>query len=348
MAWRRLHRGGHAERGEAGQVGVVDALRVLDPRRRSACSHASRAASQAVEGGAHGAVADRVHRHVERRRRPPRGRSPRARRRSRAHRRAVQHPRRLRAQRAVHEHLHRPDPQELAAEPRCAAPARVAAPSSSTRQPSCARAGAGAGRRPAAATGRGRPGAGSRARRRRRGRWPRPWPPARPARARAAPARAAGRRKPRARAGRRWGARRRRRKRRRVDPQRVPVVRPQRRRAIAGDRVRGRPRSPAPSGQRAGSASPGRAASLAAGIGGRAQRFGLRAARVRSSSPRASAHPEVHVAVAESGQHAAPVEVDALVADRVVVALAHVDSAGDRAGRRARARRLRGSRGSRV
>ena len=57
---------------------------------------------------------------------------------------------------------------------------------------------------------------------------------------------------------------------------------------------------------------------------------------------------EVHVGVAERGQHAPPLEIDALVADRVGAALAHVDPTGDRVGRDRQRPHLREARVHRV
>ena len=115
---QRLHRGGHAERGKAGQVGVVDALGVLDPGRHRDALPGVAARLQAVERGPHRRVADRVHRHREpARRRLARDPGHVVRREQRGAG-AVEHPGRARPQRAVHEGLHRPDAHQLAPESR--------------------------------------------------------------------------------------------------------------------------------------------------------------------------------------------------------------------------------------
>ena len=79
-------------------------------------SHAARVSSRASSDCPVGAVADRVHGDREaRRRRRARDLGHLGGRRQH-HPRAVEHPRRRRAERAVHERLHRPDPQEVGAE----------------------------------------------------------------------------------------------------------------------------------------------------------------------------------------------------------------------------------------
>ena len=258
----RLHRGRHADRGEAGQVGVVDALGVLDARRDRQLLPGVARGLEAVERGPHGAVADRVHGHREARSRPPRGRS---------------------ASSSAALTSASPEPSSIQAVPEPSAPsmntftgptrtsslpkpvrsssavaaaehldghghvhAQVQAPVGVEPLPQAAAAGAleVVHADDAAGIGGGHPCAHGPRELERLGRGQ------------------GERRTRRARAGRRSHAPARgRRERRRVEPQRVPVARPQRRRAIARDRVEvggARPARPAsaPAPSRARAASP--------------------------------------------------------------------------------------------
>ena len=192
--------------------------------------------------------------------------------------------------------------------------------------------------------------AGSRARRRRRGHWRRPSPVAHGARVlERRPARAAGSPRRRARAGRRPDARRRSLASAAELTHSVwwscahSAAGP-----IAGDRVERLGRGRRPVGPAPPRASRARAASRrrpAAPTIVAAPRPSTPQPR-RSSSVRASAQSRKWTcASVNAGQHAAPVEVDALVADRVGVALAHVDAARDQRRRRPTARAPAGGAG---
>ena len=111
-----LHRRGDPHRGQPAQVGIVDALDVLDPRRNRQLLPRGSRLVQGVEHCPVGPVADRVHGDREaRRRRRTRDLGHLGGRRQ-DHPRAVEHPGRRRAERAVHERLDRPDPEEVGAE----------------------------------------------------------------------------------------------------------------------------------------------------------------------------------------------------------------------------------------
>ena len=176
---------------------------------------------------------------------------------------------------------------------------------------------------------RGRPGPGSRAPRSRRARWPRPCPRAAPASAAATWPAAAGTARPPTpqHAGGVLGAGGA--QRRAVHPQRVVVVSPQRGRPLAGDRVQ---RAALWRAVRPGRLQPALAAQPAVTVVRLSRLRRSASARLRQpcrSSQRALERPvqEVDVGVGEAWQHAAPVEVDPLVADGVGVALADVHAA---------------------
>ena len=253
---------------------------------------------------------------------------------------AVEHPGRPRAERAVHEHLHRPDPQQLAAEPGAqlerASPRRAC----STGTAMCTRR----VRRRSASSRCHRP--------RPPGRW-RSWTPTTPrALASATLARTARETS----SGSGVGQRERagvalvqdagrvrdagRRKRRRVQPQRVPVVR----HSAAGRSPVTASRSAAVAGAvrpRTRLASRGRAASRSPSASRDPRAAPRPSSRTRAGRARvrASAHSwKCTWASEKPGQDAAAVEIDrARGPTAVVIALAYVHAARDQRRRRATA-----------